>query len=165
MVPSLLCLAAHLRHPALGSLSHVSLVDNSSSRHPHRCETERVIILTIFNTVYSSKFNFERALWLRSGPSVQHAPPEKSVVYEIMSISSPPWSWSRCFCPTTLSKEFYKMALGFLFPHNLCMWNSIMGSFITRAAPLRIQRSFRLSFQLLSTLGDSFCRFCEKSVL
>lgn len=136
MVLSLLCGAAHLCHLALGSLADVSLGLHHSSRHLHRCRTKRIIIVTIFNTVYSSEFNFERSLWLWSGPSAQHAPPEKSVVYEFMSISSPLRSRSHCFWSTTHSKQLYKMALGFLFPHNLCMWSSIMGSFITRAAPL-----------------------------
>lgn len=94
--------------------------------------TERIIIITIFNAVGSSEFHFEGVPQHHSGPSMQRAPPRKECCVK----SSPPQSRSCCFCLITHSKQLYKMALGFLFPHNLCMRRSIMGSFIMRAAPL-----------------------------
>lgn len=164
MVPPLLCVAAHLRRPALGSPSDVSPTDQDAAAAP--ATRTGVPPKGLLSALYLTRFILPSSTLsaLRgsgAGPSAQRAPPEKSVVYEIMSTCSPPRSPSRCFCPTTHSKQLYKMALGFLFPHNLCMWSSIMGSSITRTAPLWIHRSFSLSVRLVATLGDSFCGFCE----
>lgn len=38
------------------------------------------------------------------------------------------------------------MALGFLFPHNLCMWSSIMGSFIVKSGEFQPLCSTALCF-------------------
>lgn len=154
--------AAHLCHPGRASFCNVSLVCHSEVIKNRPAQVWlRGLLSSLYLTGFvlpSSTLNAFRSITAGSRCSVR---PRKRV---LCVKSSPPQSRSCCFCPITHSKQLYKMALGFLFPHNLCMWSSIMGSFIMSAAPLWSLESFRLSVQLLSTLWDGFCTFCEKPV-